>query len=317
MNRRRQTIQLFGVSFLDVLFCALGGVLMLLMYAMWSSELRIGLIGAERDGLIAENEKLSGVIERLTGERGQLIGRNKKLTGEGKRLTGEIDRLMGENKRLTGENHELKDGGDRLRGQLSELRSQIRGVIGLKGKMQNVVFVVDRSESLGRGPDAQARFDDCKKLLAAWIDTLAFKEFNVVQFNNLVDVPGGWQGKLVDGTDQNRQQAVQYVHSLQAAGTTNTMGALQHALGLPGVDAVVLFSDGWPDGPNGRTPTDTAGKDRATDWILDYLRDHNRDSRDRPKVTINTVAVGNYLNTVYGNFLQNIAKENGGVFIGR
>jgi len=301
MNRRAQPIRLFGISFLDVLFCALGGVLMLLIYSMWTGEQRIGWIGADRDRLLGDKA-------RLLADRDTLAGRN--------------DQLLGENKRLISDKEQLKAEEDRLLGELSELRSQVRGVIALKGEMQNVVFVIDRSESLGREQDAQRQFDECKNLLAAWIETLAFKQFNVVQFNDLADVPPGWQGRLLDATDAHRKQAVQYVQSLRPVGRTNTMGALELALGLPGVDTIILFSDGAPEGPQGTSKktefeASERGKEQAAQWIRDYLKEHNRDDEREFTVTISTIAVGNYLDTVYGRFLQKVAKENGGVFIGR
>ena len=224
--------------------------------------------------------------------------------------------------------NEKQDELDGVRGKLAQLKGQIHGVIGLKGKMQNVAFVFDTSESLSRfGRDtsdegkrkAKIRFGEYKSLLKSWIAALPFDRFSVIQFDHYAHEIPDWEGQLVEETEENRSIAIQFVAKLEPKNSTNTMDALATALALPNIDTIVLFSDGEPNNENNRPiqPGDRKAAQEACDWVRAELRKRNGTLAGSSKVTVNTIAMGEYLDAIYGKFLQDLATENGGVFIGR
>ena len=413
MRRRHVNTQVFGLSFLDLAFCALGGVILLLLYSINRHQEEAGRFlnttlalqgevdsGKNKvDGLLDENdktraeldrwknkydedtkklkddldranekyaaaegklnqkiaqmeddlkqanEKLKGVVQesekqrsaydkQLTGLRGEHDKTVADLQGQIARIKGdltasgkELQQLRGEHTDLHGEIARIKGDLAASDGKLQRLRGQISGVIGLKGRMENIVFVFDSSYSLRRLGTAKEtdettkkallRYEEYKDLLKAWVRNLAFKGFNVIKYDSSVSMAPGWSEKMITGLDENRILATHFIDTFEPNYTTNTMGALQTALSLPGVDTIILFSDGQPNDQDNNAVNTEEEAAVSTKWILDYLRDNNRNTIGRTKVTINTVAMGEYLNATYGKFLQDMAKENGGVFIGR
>jgi len=388
MIRRRESIALFGMSFLDVLFCALGGVVMLLMQTIHStqelakSDVQIAALNSELEGLNDEldtaRSRIAGLGTELQGARGeaedaradteQARGEARQASADAQQARNELAELRQDSERnMTAVSAKLDDerkqraaaemelrerigdleeslsdarsaneqaskevaaaeGSVRdriadLEGDLSaartentRLRGNMRGVLGLRGPMKNVVFLFDTSQSLGRAVRGGERFVEYKELLKAWVSNLQFDQFNLVRFHTSVETVRGWENKLVEASADNRDAACGYVDSFQPAGTTNTMGAIQYALDrLENVDTVVLFSDGEPNAEDGKP----GGGEQAVQWILGYLKQNNRQADGRPTVMINTVAMGDYLNATYGEFLRDLAEQNGGVFIGR
>jgi len=164
-------------------------------------------------------------------------------------------------------------------------------IVGVKGDLEGVAFVFDTSGSMDT-----PRFEEYSEFLKILVLKLDFKRFNVIQFGSDVDAwnPSG----LAAATPANRRRAASFVRSFKPTGSsTNTLGALQKALNFAGVDTVVLFSDGAPD--------------QDPKAIREWLR------RNNSGVAVNTVALGEYFQKQYGEFLQAVAQENGGTFIGR
>ncbi len=95
MSQRRGEIQVFSVSFLDVLSCALGGVLLLLLLNMQSSEQTITTESrlrqrAERDRNNAEDAKRKAESEREVADR-----RRREAEAERDEAKGELATLTG------------------------------------------------------------------------------------------------------------------------------------------------------------------------------------------------------------------------------
>jgi hypothetical protein len=106
--------------------------------------------------------------------------------------------------------------------------------------------------------------------------------------------------RLADATPSNLNQAASFTRSLAAnfGGSTPTHGALLRALQYP-ADAVILMSDGAPDGDPG-------------DIIEDVTRLNARLQKE-----IHTVALGDYTSDRdLVLFLQGLARRNGGDFVG-
>lgn len=167
-------------------------------------------------------------------------------------------------------------------------------MIGLKGDLKGVTFVFDTSGSMTQG----GRFHEYQDLLKRWVLNLSFERFNVIRFST--DVEAWREPGLFESTAANRRSAAGFINGFRPYGHTNTLGALQKAFDSSeaNLDTIVLFSDGAPI----QKPED----------ILRYLRERNTRG-----VVINTVAIGQYFQEKYGVFLQRIAHEHNGMFIGR
>lgn len=418
MKTRRQDLQIFSLSFLDVAFCALGGTLLILLFSINRHEEAVGFFKTTSEKMSgeieAERKKIGGLVDELNqarehyadleekhedakrrsaeeAERGRenlaklKNDANAKIAELEKDLLGAKDALKAANeesnlrqnaydkakrdyekresdlkskvanletalakmtagiamtdKRLTDserDNIVLRESGREVLGKLkagereiAQLRSQLQGIVGLKGPMKNVAFIFDTSDSMTwlitptgtekSSPIAIARFAEYKALLASWVEHLSFDAFTIVTIGDKAGEVPDWAGKLAPGDAEHRRVAVEFVKALDASGSTNTMAALKLTLEqMEGVDTVVLFSDGAPnDEQNRPVRADSQEAIIATTRVLDYLRTSNRDANGRPTVVINTIAMGEYLNAIYGKFLQDMAKENGGVFIGR
>ena len=224
MARHKQHNAFLGTSFLDLLACALGGVLVLLIITMDQSR-----------------QQVSALEEDIKG-----------------------------------------------------MERHVSAVVGLKGEFEGVVFVFDTSGSMSW----DGRFAEYQQLLKQWLMYLPLERFNVIDFDSGVKP---WRpGVLVTATAAEREAACQFVEGFTAGGGTNTLGALQAAFAMPGVDTIILMSDGRPSGPMAD--------------IHNWLKNANSSGR----IIINTVAMGTYFDEeTFGPFMQKIASDHGGSFIGR
>lgn len=208
---------------------------------------------------------------------------------------------------------------------LDALQFKIQGVVGLKGKFKNVAFIFDSSASLALAggldtPENRTlgtqRFQEYKTLLAGWLTVLPFEKLMIIDFDNIISVPQAWKDSpLVDATPGNRAAAVAFVNAAKADGTTNTYGAFEKALAYPDIDTIVFFSDGAPNNQENKQPVSDEEIKEAIKWNLDNIIKLNS-SRANP-VVINSIAIGEYLNKSYGEFLRDLAKKTDGQFLGR
>lgn len=106
-----------------------------------------------------------------------------------------------------------------------------------------VIFLVDVSSSMENHLDiVKDRFE------ALFREQLKYKsKFNVIRFGSKAT---SWRDRLTEVTPQTVHQALQWMHSLVAGGSTNVGNALQLALADRDVQAIYLLTDGRPDQPS-------------------------------------------------------------------
>ena len=290
MKWPRREVQLFSMSFLDLFACALGGVLLVWIVTMSSSSQKI-----------ASSEEIIQVqIGTIEIQHGSIEEQDIQIDEQGNRIRD-----------LTREN--------------TRLAKAMTGVIGLKGKMRNIVFVFDTSESM------KDKLSDYQLLLQGWIGNLDFEKFNVISFGEEVK---SWKPGLQAGSDANRKDAGVDIGAFEPRGNTNTLDALKKAFKNEGVDTIVLFSDGAPSPRSNRPQSfvDTVRVQRSKEfailndsekqqkltslWAMQEVMDWLKTMKNK-NVAINTIGMGDYFNQDYGEFLRDIARDNKGEFIGR
>ena len=232
--------------------------------------------------------------QKRVGElEGQLAAANERMEFQRKQI---VD-LQGWLARL----QELGEEAGRLR----------KDLLGITGQIGNVVFVVDRSQSMENG----GRWDEAKRLIEIWISLLPVDRAALVLFGSDIRVipssirladalqPDSRDIPPID--EAGRSQMKQELENLKPEGGTPTYRALQRAMEFRDIDAIILFTDGNPDGFNG-----DGTAEQVHQLIAEWRTSH-------PQGQVHAVGIGEYFNVSMGNFLRGVARHGGGVFIGR
>lgn len=116
------------------------------------------------------------------------------------------------------------------------------------------------------------------------------KQFVVFAYENSVKKQSN---NLIVASNASRTSANVFVENLRASGGTKTALGLKEALAVPGVQEIILMSDGLPNGGPAK--------------VLEEIRATNTN-----KVVIHTIAFGEDADH---NFMRTLAEEHGGVFV--
>jgi hypothetical protein len=171
-------------------------------------------------------------------------------------------------------------------------------LLGINTQQKSFVIVVDLSGSMDAYSDLMVR--SVLEILQPLDET---NEFAILGYSGMgstriMTFPRG--ARLAPGTPENLSRAASFTRSLvnNFGGSTPTHGALLRALQYP-ADAVILISDGEPDG-------------NPAAIIEDVSRLNARLRKE-----IHTVALGDYTSDRdLVLFLQGLARRNGGDFVG-
>ena len=116
------------------------------------------------------------------------------------------------------------------------------------------------------------------------------KKFTVYAYENKVKKQSN---DLSIANNTSRTSANIFIENLRASGGTNTALGLKEALAVPGVQEIILMSDGLPNG--------------GPKKVLEEIKAINTNN-----VVIHTIAFGEDADH---NFMRTLAQEHGGVFI--
>ncbi len=302
--KRRGNAQPLSMSFLDILACALGGVLALLLLSA----------ARNRDDAQVYQSTLASMEARSTHTLAQLEGVNRALDELGRehlRAQQELVDAAAHNRALQAAADaaisQAQSQSDALQKASDAIRQTQTQIIGLRGPLRNVVFVFDTSGSMGT-----PRFGEYRDTLKSWVNYLPMDQFGIVDYDSGVRL---FRAELIPATQANRAAACRFIDAFVADGMTDTCAALARAFNLKNVDTVVLFSDGEPTAPfpQGGGQVSAADVQRNIELVEQWLAEKNQ----ARGVIVNCVAMGKYFKTAYGEFLQRVARDHGGVFIGR
>jgi hypothetical protein len=166
------------------------------------------------------------------------------------------------------------------------------GVFGVEGEGHKFVYVFDRSGSMdghGGAPLVAAK----SELVASLNDLGQTHQFQIIFYNEQPRIfnPAGRAGRLVFGTEQNKNLARRFVGSITASGATRHLEALEMALGL-GPDVIFFLTD--------------ADEPRMSAADLARIAQRNRGT------SINAIEFGYGARRESDNFLVALARQNGG-----
>lgn len=178
-------------------------------------------------------------------------------------------------------------GGNRTRGGGAKT-----GVFGVRGEGHKFVYVFDRSGSMD-GHNGAPLGAAKSELIGSLADLGQVHQFQIIFYNEQPRVfnPSGSPGRLVFGTDQNKNLARKFVGSITASGATRHEEALEMALRMS-PDVIFFLTD--------------ADEPRMTAKQLAHLSQMNRGT------SINAIEFGFGAQRDTDNFLVKLARQNGG-----
>ncbi|HLF31355.1 MAG TPA: vWA domain-containing protein [Xanthomonadales bacterium] len=305
MRRPNRETSIFTTSAVDLFASALGAFILLVMI----------LFPYYRNaGDDSAHARIQDILEQRNLAAGDLV----ELLASQERSKAELEQLnesnQGIEQRLSRQRTELKD----LKTQLAEIpvarpvpveeiipedapltsASVEFSILGLATNAKSFVLVIDMSGSMMAFSELmlESVLELLKPLDAS--NSLAIVGYQGEPSPVLWNYPD--RSQLMQATPENLRQAREFVIGLSRrfAGSTPTHAALQAALEYK-ADAIILLSDGAPD-------TNPA-------YIIQEITSKNRFAG----MEIHTVAIGDYtLDRALVMFLQTLAQQNGGDFVG-
>ena len=217
-RRKRGELQVFSVSFLDVISCALGGVLLLLLVSTQQSA--------------AKSKAFSKEVAEWRNKASQAMGKLGEAHKNLKDAEGEL-------KDALEKNQSQEEAIEKFAQAMKDLDEAQHALLGFNGDLKNVVFVFDTSGSLAKHP-----FDTYCDYLESLVKFIPYEKFNVIDFDD--GVTEKFPGKLADRNQKNIDEAATFIDGFIADTGTSTLAAMRAATALPDVDTIILFSDGAP-----------------------------------------------------------------------
>jgi len=314
--------QSVGIAFSELAWLLLMGVVLLLCYNL----VKYNKIIAQKDKQIVEYAKK---IEELEPQDPMY----KAMTGRFKAMQKELDRLEPFEKKYKEivvkfrDINSLKDSTlleikqekiTELQKQISQLREELaiagksdtsirKELLGLKGPLQNVAFILDKSYSMNR----DQRWDKTCDIVKTWLTYLNVEKCVLLRFSDGVRVIPDGKAKthqylemIGENRQANLEELLVQLKKVKPSGRTNTYKALKKAMEYE-PDTIILFTDGAP------MSTFHFGKydNNQMKSILEEFSEEN--------VPINIVALGDYFDRRLCQFLRELADSTGGSFIGK
>jgi Mg-chelatase subunit ChlD len=188
-----------------------------------------------------------------------------------------------------------------VRGASAEKRVR-HELLGLRGDLRNVAIVIDASHSMKNG----GRWQDATSLMKQWVECLDMQTCVLIVFHNHVTRrPKMGVFDFVNNRDSAIAEIRDFLKRVEPKGQTNTLKALEEAYKMPGIDTIILFTDGSPN---------LDGKAASDPVLIDAIYELCVSKKEIP---INAIGIGDYFRPELSKFLLTLAKNTGGTFIGR
>ena len=293
----------------------------------------------EREELITKLENANQLIERISDQRSQdkIFELAEKQTVDAK-LNNLEEGLRRAESEVVNLQLQLADAVRATADARAEAIEQQKAInnklVGLGGKLESVVLMVDVSKSMqsGMGPNGVVlnNWVPIVEVIERWINALNVESAALIVFGDSAEVKVQMQ-RLSEGGRERILDVLKQIDPI--ADGTNFLAAFEEAYRIPGVDTIIVFSDGLPSvDVNGnrilvsnrnRGESEVAYKARIATEVSDninrVLAVHRRISemaKQHPNVAVNVIGLGSGLyNERTGNLLNDLALNNGGVFL--
>lgn len=315
MRRKNRSVEIFSLSAIDMFASALGAFVILTAILMpYYPNMKDGGAALARMTQTIETSKREAAAARARADalRAEIAARKaavEKADEEAARkaaLSARIGAAKSHNSALEKQIAELRKALDALKKEIKKKKKKATptgatdfSILGITTKAKSIVLVVDLSGSMNSQGRGRILVDALLEILEPFHKGI---KFAIVGYQG-AGVSRVWPPRGMAWADPGSKASAQrFIVGLGGAfnGGTPTKVALLHALNVYRPDALILVSDGRPTG--GNTPQQ----------IVESITRINRG-----RVEINTVAIGNYLeHSDFLMFLNNLAKRNGGSFVG-
>lgn len=299
MARARREINIFNLSFLDVLSCGLGAVVVLFILGFYGAR---NFEARERDRKALE--------EALADAR--------RGFEEKQQVTRRLKDYIAELRRASSADRERIEG---LQKQLDSLQSI--NFVGIRTEKRAILILMDLSGSMYQEDANYSRSADKVVTLAqSLVQSIPGEEFrfNVMGFwgaGGIVEFPV-FSPDFVPATAENRERAEAAIRRIvdeygKKSGGTPTWEALERSFANPALRAVILITDGAPN--ECLVKDEASGKFLPVAPAFDAFRSKVRQRKPRD-VEIHCIGVGKelYGDPVFRRFLVGLAADNGGGF---
>lgn len=275
-------------------------------------EVKQKLADSEKEKARLQKE-LEQMQPRITELEVQKEALEKEIVEVTKKKNEEIAKIKKQKEEeITQIKRELEKAKEESRRQAEKL-AQFEEKAGLTFQDKNIVFIVDQSTSMR---DNQ-KMDEVKAGLKMMIATMddSYK-VDIVVFPKSKDERYGYKyGSLKPVTENTKYDLYNYISNLKAYGCTPTKEVMDFVLtssSYSGAGTITLLSDGLP---TIRTTDTKCDEVTSTGEIESFIK-----SKSGGK-TINCIGVGKEFRTKSSSdlkvrFMQNVAKQNGGFYIG-
>lgn len=295
MRRRNREINIFNMSALDLFASALGAFILLFAILM-PYYLKTSKI------VMQENTQLKAQLKECQSQVADLQVQVQSLQQQ-------LATCEQQKQQALAENEELKRKLEQMQKDLQQAQQSLDervkfALLGINTKAQSFVLVVDMSGSMKAYTEAMTK--TIARILEPFEDKHRVQIFGYREDQHTGVAFENWQSPygLADMTEANKQAVNAFAHALAGHfdGGTPTQEALLEALKYDS-EAIILLTDGAPT--KGDQLSDTAA-------IVREVTEKNAGKKE-----IHTVAIGNYnAEPVLVEFLQALAAQNGGAFVG-
>ena len=270
-------------------------------------------------------EEAKQKLEVAESKNTELLAKIDALEKQLKSMEQERDLALAEERKLR---HQLKEAEQELaKAQNQPIKAEQvvrKELLGLEGELEYVGLLLDRSSSMKN----DNRWEKSIKVVETWLQHLPIENCFLIHYNHEFNTFPANRYLSVSGPNgiRNRKWLIQHIQDVQPAGGTHTIEALAKAYKDPNLQTIILFTDGeprlWDENSQGRLSQNKIDEgnyqtERSVSKNMKEILQLCRNEKQRRGVTVNVVAIGDYFDEEFGEFLRNVAKETDGAFIGR
>ncbi|WP_127715837.1 VWA domain-containing protein [Halobacteriovorax sp. HLS] len=289
---KRREINIFSISFLDLLSGALGAVIILFVAIPKAKDIEPKKLAPPSQDvkMIAKNQALKGEVEQL---KAQVLELEKKIENTVAEKKKELEKIV--------EKKEAKPSETSTANGVQDVD------VGFKFKGKNIVFLIDVSGSMVQG----GRIGQVKAGLKMLITSMS-KDYKI----DVIHFPGKngnayyahWTFLQNLASDQ-KEEVYKFLENLRPRGKTPTRSALRYALSrYSEATDIVVLSDGSPTIDGGKGYDDIQN-------ILDEVKATNTRGVRISAIGVGALFLSNQNSNRY-KFLHGLAKDNNGFFFG-